>query len=402
MTAASGPRMLRPDTLPLTVLLALLTAVGPLSTDMYLPSLPDITRLLAASAADVQLTLSAYLIGFALGQVVYGPLSDHYGRKPVLIAALGLFCVASLACAAAPGIEALIVARVLQAFGGSGAIVLARAIVRDLYDGVRAGRELALMGAIMALAPVIAPLIGGLLQDRFGWRASFVVLVGLGVLAIAVVAVKLPETLRRPAPKPVSLPRILGAYGSFAQDRSFLAHLGIISASYAGLFAWISGSSFVLQDLYGLTALGFGAAFAVSCIGYLIGTALAAWLVARLGLDRTIGFGALALAGGGLAMVPAVALSTSAALLVLPSALYLCGLGLAMPQAVAGALIPFPDRAGSASSLVGFVQQTSAAAVGAVVGQLIGASAWPLAIAIAAMGCLAFALWAASRQVRRT
>jgi DHA1 family bicyclomycin/chloramphenicol resistance-like MFS transporter len=393
--------MLRPDTLPLTVLLALLTAVGPLSTDMYLPSLPDITRLLTASAADVQLTLSAYLIGFALGQVVYGPLSDHHGRKPVLVAALGVFCVASLACAAAPSIKALIVARVLQAFGGSGAIVLARAIVRDLYDGVRAGRELALMGAIMALAPVIAPLIGGVLQSRCGWRASFVVLVGLGALAIAVVAMKLPETLHRRAPEPVSLPRILGAYGTFAQDRSFLAHLGIISASYAGLFAWISGSSFVLQDLYGLTALGFSAAFALSCVGYLIGTALAAWLVARLGLDRTIGFGALALAGGGLAMVPAVALSTSALLLVLPSVLYLCGLGLAMPQAVAGALIPFPDRAGSASSMLGFVQQTSAAAVGAVVGQLIGASAWPLAIAIAAMGCLALALWAASRQVRR-
>jgi MFS transporter, DHA1 family, multidrug resistance protein len=394
--------MLRPDTLPLTVLLALLTAVGPLSTDMYLPSLPDITRLLGTSAAEVQLTLSAYLIGFALGQVVYGPLSDHYGRKPVLVAALGVFCVASLACAAAPGIEALIVARVLQAFGGSGAIVLARAIVRDLYDGVRAGRELALMGAIMALAPVIAPLIGGILQSRFGWRASFVVLVGLGALTIAVVVMKLPETLRRRTPEPVSLPRILGTYGTFAQDRSFLAHLGIISASYAGLFAWISGSSFVLQDLYGLSALGFSAAFALSCVGYLIGAALAAWLVARLGLDRTIGFGALALAGGGLAMLPAAALSTSAVPLVLPSVLYLCGLGLAMPQAVAGALIPFPDRAGSASSLVGFVQQTSAAAVGAVVGQLIGTSAWPLAIAIAAMGCLAFALWATSRHVRRT
>src|SRR6516162_3837811 len=150
--------MLRPDTFGLTAMLALLTAVGPLSVDMYLPSLPDIGRELAAPPAQVQLTISFYLIGFALGQIVYGPLSDRHGRKPVLLTALALFSTAGLACAFAWSIEVLIVARLFQAFGGAGAVVLARAIVRDLYHDARAGREFSLMGAIMGLAPIVAPL----------------------------------------------------------------------------------------------------------------------------------------------------------------------------------------------------------------------------------------------------
>src|SRR5664280_2007072 len=144
--------MLRPGTFALTVLLAALSAIGPLTTDMYLPSLPDIARLLGASTAQVQLTISAYLFGFAIGQILYGPLADRHGRKPVLLAAMGLYCAASLACALSTSIEMLIAARALQALGGAGGIVLARAIVRDLYSGARAGRELSLIGAVMAVS----------------------------------------------------------------------------------------------------------------------------------------------------------------------------------------------------------------------------------------------------------
>src|SRR5690348_10839010 len=175
--------MLRPDTFALTVLLALLTALGPLAVDMYLPSFPDIARLLAASPATVQLTLSLYMVSYAIGQIVYGPLSDRYGRLPVLRAALAIFCVASLACALAPSIEMLLAARAVQALGSSGAIVLARAIVRDLYSGARAGRELSLMGAIMSLAPVGAPMIGGALQSTLGWRSNFAVQILFGLIA---------------------------------------------------------------------------------------------------------------------------------------------------------------------------------------------------------------------------
>jgi DHA1 family bicyclomycin/chloramphenicol resistance-like MFS transporter len=393
--------MLRPDTLALTAVLALLTAVGPLSVDMYLPSLPDIGRELAASPAQVQLTISFYLVGFALGQIVYGPLSDRHGRKPVLLAALALFSIAGLACALAWSIDALIIARFFQALGGAGAVVLARAIVRDLYSGTRAGREFSLMGTIMGLAPIIAPLIGSMLQMAFGWRAIFVALLAVGSTAAALAWYLLPETLKTRAPEPVSLLSTVGVYRTFMKNRVFLAHLGIVTCSFMGLFAWISGAPFVLQDLYGLSVLEFALAFAIGSAGYLLGTVLAAGIVTHIGLDRTIGLGGLALAVGGLAMVAAVTLGlTSAASLVLPAAFYLAGLGLAMPQGFAGAMSPFSSRAGAASSLIGFTQQTFAAVLGAAVGHMLGQTAWPLVIAIAAMGCLALVIWIFSRGIR--
>jgi MFS transporter, DHA1 family, multidrug resistance protein len=393
--------MLRPDTFALTALLALITALGPVSTDMYLPSLPDIGRLLSASAADVQLTLSAYLVGFAGGQIAYGPFSDRYGRKPVMLVALALFCAANVACAVAPRIEVLIAARALQAMGGAGAIIVARAIVRDLYVGARAGRELSLMGSIMALAPIVAPLIGGVLQTTFGWRANFIVAFAVGLIAAVVVWRLLPETLPKRALEPLSFAHVGRVYRGLLGNRGFAAHLGILAASFAGLFAWISGSPFVLQDLYGLSAFGFSIAFALCSLGFLFGTFAASHIVSRIGLGPTIGIGALALAAGGLTMCAALALgSTSLAAIVLPTTLYLFGLGLALPQAMAGALTLFPDRAGAAASLVGFAQQSAAAILGAIVGQLLGESAWPIAGPLAAMGLAALLIWVASRRVR--
>jgi MFS transporter, DHA1 family, multidrug resistance protein len=394
--------MLRPDTFALTALLALITALGPVSTDMYLPSLPDIGRLLSASAAEVQLTLSAYLIGFAVGQIAYGPFSDRHGRKPVLLAALTLFSLGNVACTFAPSIEMLIAARTLQALGGSGAIVVARAIVRDLYAGARAGRELSVMGAIMALAPIVAPLIGGVLQTAFGWRASFLVALCVGLAATAIVWRLLPETLHERAHEPVSLTGVVRVYRGLARNRGFVAHLAILASSFAGLFAWISGSSFVLQDIYRLSPLGFGLAFAVCSVGFMIGALLAATVVRQIGLDRTIGFGAAALAAGGLGMSVALAVGWPSIVPILwATTIYLVGLGLVMPQAMAGALSPFPDRAGAASSLLGFSQQTCAATLGAIVGHTLGGSAWPIAAPMAVMGCVALMVWAMSRSARQ-
>jgi DHA1 family bicyclomycin/chloramphenicol resistance-like MFS transporter len=239
------------------------------------------------------------------------------------------------------------------------------------------------------------------LHTAFGWRANFLVSLAVGMLAALLVWRKLPETLGRHAPEAFSAGEMIRVYAWLSRHRGFLAHLGILALSYAGLFAWISGSSFVLQDLYGLSPFQFGVAFTFCGIGYFIGATIAARLVTRLGLDRTIGLGALGLAGGGLAMLAAVALgSASAAALVFPMMLYLAGLGLAMPQAMAGALTPFPHRAGAASSFLGVVQQTLAAILGVVVGQLVGQSAWPLAAPIAAAGCGVLLLWAVSGQAR--
>jgi DHA1 family bicyclomycin/chloramphenicol resistance-like MFS transporter len=394
--------MLRPGTFALTALLAALSAVGPLTTDMYLPSLPDIVRALDATTAQGQLTISAYLIGFAVGQIVYGPVADRHGRKPVLIGAIVLYCAASLACALSTSIELLIVARFSQALGGSGGVVLARAIVRDLYSGARAGRELSLIGAVMALAPVLAPIVGGALQTGFGWRSPFFSLTAVAVVGAAVIVLLLPETLAMRASEPVSLASIAKSYRFVARNPAFLAYLGLATTVYAGLFVWISGASFVLQNLYGLSPFSFGFAFAFGAVGYGFGSSLSARLTRYLGIDGIIGIGAGAVTIGGLGMVAAVAFGLgSAASLVLPMAVYLAGLGMVLPQSIAGAMTPFPDRAGAASSLLGFIQQSVAALCGAIIGVLLGQSAWPLAAGVAAAGCATLALWIATHAVRR-
>jgi MFS transporter, DHA1 family, multidrug resistance protein len=393
--------MLRPGTFALTLLLASLTALGPMSTDMYVPSLPDIGHSLHASIAHVQLTLSSYLVGFATGQIIYGPISDRLGRRPVLLVALCIYGLGSLVCAMTRSIDALIALRFVQALGGAGAIVLARAVVRDLYSGVRAGRELSLMGSIQAFAPIAAPLLGGGLQTAFGWRASFILLVALAAVVGSVTARLLPETLCKRTPEPLSLATMGSLYGSVLKHRSFLAHLGILSATFVGLYAWVSGASIVIQGTYGLSPLAFGLTYAVGSLGYMLGTNIAVRIVMRFGLGPMIGIGTATMAVGGLALV-AVAASglTSVAWLVAAMTIYLTGMGLAMPQTMAAALTPFSDRAGTASSLLGFSQQSCGAIAAAAIGAYLGHSAWPVAGTIAAMGCLAFFIWAGTRGVR--
>jgi len=392
--------MLRPDTFALTALLAALTAIGPLSTDLYLPSLPDIGRGFGVSATSVQLTLSAYLFGFAAGQIVYGPISDRHGRRSVLLAAVTIFCVASLICTLAPSIEILIAARCLQSFGAAGAIVLARAVVRDLYSGARAGKELSVMGAIMALAPIAGPIVGGVLHTAFGWRSAFAALLLAG-LSLGVVAwMKLPETLKYPAPEPVTVRAMVAIYRSLLKRRDFLLYAGIVAACYSGLFAWLSSASFILQNIYGLTPLAFAFYFLPSAVGYLIGTSIASRIVSRIGIARTIGIGAVALLGGGLAMIVTLTFAEAAALsVVFPASLYIIGLGLTFPQAMAGGLTPFPDRAGAASSLLGFIPQVFAGLAGVTVVAMLDATAWPLAIALTVMGALTLLFWLMARRL---
>jgi DHA1 family bicyclomycin/chloramphenicol resistance-like MFS transporter len=394
--------MLRPGTFALTLLLSFLTALGPLSMDMYLPSLPDIGRTLSAPVLQVQLTISSYLFGFAVGQIFYGPISDRLGRRPVLLAALVVYALATIGCAAARSIDALIALRFLQALGGAGAIVLARAVVRDLYSGVRAGRELSLMGAITGVAPIVAPVIGGGLQTFFGWRATFVLLVICALVIGATAARLLPETLRERPKTPFSLRAMTTLYRSVAVHRGFLANLAILTASFVGLFAWISGAPVVMQSaVYSLSPFAFGVTFAIGAGGFVLGTLTAARIVIRFGLDRLIGIGTAAMACGGLLMALVVALALSHVLwFVGAMTLYLAGIGFALPSTMAGALTPFPDRAGTASSVMGLVQQSGAAITAAAVGAYLGHSAWPVASVVAAMGCVSFVIWLLTRRVR--
>src|ERR1700684_3763278 len=226
--------MLRPGTFGLTLLLSLLTGLGPLTMDMYLPSLPAIGQALGASTGQVQLTISSYLIVFAAGQIVYGPVSDRIGRRPVILAALVLYGVATIVCALAQSIEILIAVRFVQALGGAGSIVLARAAVRDLYSGVRAGRELSLMGSITAFAPIVAPAIGGVLQTVFGWRSTFILLVVFALASWATAVRFLPETLHRRTAGPFSFHAMGALYRSVLVHGGFLANLSILVAAFVG------------------------------------------------------------------------------------------------------------------------------------------------------------------------
>jgi MFS transporter, DHA1 family, multidrug resistance protein len=404
---------LRPDTLAMTAALAMLTALGPLSTDFYLPSLPDIARALNSSTAGAQATLSLFLFGFAAGQVIWGALSDRLGRKPVLYMGLLLFLVATAACALATSIEMLIGGRVVQALGASGPIVLGRAMVRDLYEGPRAGQELARMGMIMGLVPAIAPVLGGVLHDLFGWRSSFVASFLFAALILVMVAAILPETIQERSREPLSFAAILRGFGVLLQNRAYRIYAALTALAYAGLFAFISGSSFVMIDIYGLTPVAYGLSFGFGVLGFISGTIIAQKMVRRIGLDGVIGLGVMALATGGLVMLAAVlavgartGLGASLAV-TLPMAIYAAGVGLTMPQAQASAMMPFPDRAGAASALVGICQMTLSALVGLGVGQLLGGrvagsafAAVPLPLAITVLGLAALAVFRLSKSIR--
>lgn len=392
---------LRPDTLAMTAVLAMLTALGPLSTDFYLPSLPEIARAMGTDVAGAQATLSAFLFGFAAGQIVWGPLSDRLGRRPVLLIGLGLFLATTLACAFAPSIEALIGARFAQALGASGPIVLGRAMVRDLYEGPRAGRELARMGMIMGLVPALAPVVGGLLQNAFGWRSTFLATLVFALVLLAVIVAIMPETLRQRSPERLSFLAVFRGYGVLLQNRAYRVYVGLTSLAYAGLFAFISGSSFVLMGVYGLSAPAYGLSFGFCVLGFILGTIIAQRLVGRRGLDGVIALGVACLAGGGLAMLACVASGLGGPLgVIVPMALYACGVGLTMPQSQAAAMMPFPDRAGAASSFTGLCQMLLSACVGLLVGYLLRGGALPLPLVMSVIGVGALVLFHASAGIR--
>lgn len=392
---------LKPDTLGMTIMLAFMTAIGPLATDMYLPSLPSIGVALHASDAAVQQTLSAYLVGFALGQIVYGPFADKLGRKPVLLAGFLVFIAGSLVCASAGSVRWLILARVVQAFGAAGPITLARAMVRDMYHGPRAGRELSRMGAIMGVTPAIAPMFGGLLQQWFGWQSNFE-FAGLAAVGLAVCAMLvLPETLQpRNSPR-LSAGSIVATFGMLLRNRSYRVCVGLLTLAYAGLFAYLSAVSFLLQGVYGFGEVAFGAVFGMGACAYVSGTLLASRIVSRRGINGTIAVGVACLMVGGVFQLGGMLCwPDRSACLIVPMMLYLAGIGLTLPQTMAASMEPFPDHAGAASSLAGLIQMGFAALAGIVVAHMMAVTPLALPLATASMGTAAFVLFHLGRGWR--
>ncbi len=375
----------------LVVVLAGLSAFGPLTTDLYLPGLPRLSRDLGASAASVEVTLTACVIGIALGQLLVGPLSDTVGRRRPLIVGLLLFIASSLGCAAAPSIAVLDALRLLQGVSGATGIVIARAMVRDMYSGVDAARLYATLGAIIPLAPILAPTIGGGILLFTSWRGIFAVqaLIALALLAAAAVVTR--ETLPLAARHAGSVHGALATYRDLLHSRRYSRVVASGSLGFAAFFAYISASSFVYQSVLGFSAQVFGLLFALNGLGLLATNMVNARLVRSVPLERLMRTGLATMASAGVLTAASAILGLGAwAVLPLMFAV-VCSVGLIMSNSLALSMALESQRAGSAAALFGAAQFTVGAAVAPVVG-LAGASAVPMGIVMAASGLAAVAI----------
>jgi MFS transporter, DHA1 family, multidrug resistance protein len=380
----------------LILILGALTTFGPFSVDMYLPSFPALARDLNASAAAVQVTLSAFLVGLAAGQLILGPVSDRFGRRAPLIAGLVLYSLASIACANAPNIESLWIARFVQSIGACAMIVIARAAVRDLYHGAEAARFFSLLMLVLGTAPIVGPLLGAFILESFGWRGIFWLLAAMSAATLAAVSFGLPETLPADRRSGSGIPGALKAYLTLLRDRRFLAPTLAADCVFAGLFAFIAGGPFVFIELHGLSPQAFGLLFSVNAIGLLIASQVNAHLVLRFGPARML-TAALLIYFLGAAVLTANAVTGFGGFLGLAIPLFVCFsmVGIAPTNAMALAQEHYPHAAGSAAALFGSIQFGIGAIIGALTGLLHDGTAMPMAgmIVLAAIVSLAVNHW---------
>lgn len=376
-------------------------ALLPLSTDLFLAALPGIRRHFGVGVSEAQLTLSVFIGAFAFSQLVYGPLSDRFGRRPVLLAGVAIYCAATLACMSALSIEWLIAARFLQALGACAGAVIGRAIVRDAYGAAGSARMLGFITAGTALAPVFGPMIGSVLTVAFGWRANFALLAAASAALLGAVALRLPETNAHRDPQATDLRQLAANYRAVLAHRRFLGYALCVAFSYAAIFSFVSGASFVLIEVLGVPAGRFGFLFGATVVSYIAANITIGKLVTTVGVDRLLRAGtAIAAAGGVLMLGLALGRVQSVAAVLGPMALVLFGLGFSLPSATAAAVGPFARIAGTASALVGFLQMAGGAAVGFLVGRLHDGTTLPMASGVAA-GCLAlFATFYLTARVR--
>ena len=368
-------------------------ALGPITMTIYAPAMPALARALDTSATMVQLTLTIYLFAFAAAQLVYGPLSDRFGRRPILIAGMILYIAASLACARAPDIETLMAARFVQAMGACAGPAIARALVRDQFTGPPAARVLAIVGMAITLAPAVGPVLGGHLQGWFGWRSIFLFLTGVGACVLAVACLWLPETNRTPDRQALVPRRMIGNYRMLLGNRVFLGYVVTVACTLGGLLTYSAVAPFVFIDLIGVSPQLYGWLTLLIVASYFVGSLLTSRLVARTGVRRLvmIGMSFVALGGGLLFTVIAVGF-VAAPPIIGAMMVWLLGMGLVLPNGTAGAMGPFPAVAGAASAMMGFLQMGTGALGSLLVAKLYDGTPWALAIvppAIALAGLIA-------------
>jgi MFS transporter, DHA1 family, multidrug resistance protein len=379
------------------VILSALMGFASISTDLYLPAMPVMARSLAADIGAVEWTVSGYLIGFSLGQLVWGPVSDRLGRRLPIALGLALFVVGSAGCGLAGSVWAVIAWRVVQAVGACAGVVLARAMVRDLYEGPRAAQMLSTLMTIMAIAPLLGPLVGGQILVLAGWRAIFWVLVLIGLItgaALLTIRETLPAERRNAEP----LTRAFARYAELLGDRAVLCYAGAGGFFYGGMFAYVAGTPFAYIGYYHLSTRLYGVLFAAGMFGIMATNLLNARFVRRIGSDRMLrgGAGAAALAG---LVLAAAAWTGWGGLpgLFAPLFLFVAATGFIVANSIVGALGIAPQRAGAVSALVGAIQYGAGIIGSALVGAFADGTPWPMGwvIGLAGLGtaaCAAFLL----------
>lgn len=381
----------------LELLLGGLTALGPLSIDLYLPALPAIGAEFTVDTAAVELSLSAFFAGFAIGQLVAGPIVDRLGRVGPLQVALTIYVLASLGCALAPSNDLLIACRFLQALGGATAVVVPRAIVRDLRSGAAAVHMLSRLMLVMGVAPIVAPLLGGWVLHAFGWRAIFVLLAGFGALAL--VASTLALRSRAAPPRPQGPVRMAAQIAALAREPDFRTYALCGAFTSAGMFAYISGSSFVFIEVHHVDPRHYGWFFGANALGLIAASQLNRLLVGRFSSEQVLR-GATGLATAAALTVLAVVWTDTGGLWGVAGALFVfvSTLGVVAPNATAMALERHGERAGLASAVLGSLQFVIAATASWAVSALHDDTAAPMAVVIAGASCLALLCFALRRR----
>jgi MFS transporter, DHA1 family, multidrug resistance protein len=370
--------------------LGALAALGPLASDLFVPSLSLVASGLGVSSGSVQLTMSAVLVGFSLGAAIYGPLSDKFGRKPVLLAGLAIYIVASIGAAFALSLSWLVALRVVQGLGASSGMVLARALILDRWTGHDASRAMSWVQMFAFFTPVVAPVAGGHLATLGYWPLVFWVHAGAGLLCFVVTLTLLPRVRRM---RQISVLQALAGYGPVLKDRKALGFMACTGLCFAGVIAFVSNSSFVLVDFFGLAPHQFGYCFAVVMLGASASAYVNGRLVERVGISRLLSLGTSLLAIGGVGFLLGAALGGGVIAVMIACFVYISGLGFVLSNAMARTLSRFPGRFGAASAVFSVNQFIVGALVAALLSTVQTPSALPLATTMAIAGAGAAGIW---------